>query len=79
MWLKASTPLRRPAACARNSKKGADMNKKVRTLQLNRETLTRLTSQAMNEIVGGVTKVTLCQCNPTIVTCTCTHTPSCTC
>jgi hypothetical protein len=60
---------------ARESREESDMKKKIGSLQLHRETVTRLTSPEMQGAVGGVTKLTLCRCNPTYPTdCACTFT-----
>ncbi len=49
------------------------MKKKIGSLQLHRETVTRLTRSEMQGAVGGVTNLTLCHCNPTYPTdCACT-------
>ncbi|HEV3075083.1 MAG TPA: class I lanthipeptide [Thermoanaerobaculia bacterium] len=50
------------------------MKKKIGSLQLHRETVTRLTSPEMQGAVGGATNLTICHCNPTYPTqCACTY------
>jgi hypothetical protein len=49
------------------------MKKKIGSLRLTRETVTRLTSEEMQGAVAGVTRATLCTCNITAVTCACSN------
>ena len=48
------------------------MKKKIGTLQLARETVTRMTRSELQGAGGGVTNYTICHCNITAVTCACT-------
>ncbi len=48
------------------------MKKQMKPLTLNRETLRSLERKTMAGAVGGATQHTLCTCNPTFHTCTCT-------
>ncbi|HYL05003.1 MAG TPA: class I lanthipeptide [Thermoanaerobaculia bacterium] len=51
------------------------MKKKIGSLRLTRETVTKLTSAEMQGAVAGATRATLCTCNPTYPTaCACTFT-----
>ena len=48
------------------------MKKHLKSLTLNRETLRSLERKTMAGVAGGATQHTLCTCNPTFQTCTCT-------
>jgi hypothetical protein len=48
------------------------MKKLPKPLSLHRETLRQLDQHAMAAAAGGATNNTICHCNPTFVTCTCT-------
>ncbi len=51
------------------------MKKKIGSLRLTRETVSKLTSEELHGVAAGVTKASLCTCNPTYPTdCACTFT-----
>jgi hypothetical protein len=50
------------------------MKKKIGSLQLTRETVSRLTRSELQSAGGGATNYTICRCNITAVTCACSYT-----